>query len=381
MSENKVIMQVLPSLEMGGVERGVIEIATALQERGIPNIVVSNGGKMVVALEKIGVEHIQVPVHSKNPIRMWFNSIKLARIIRDKNVSLIHVRSRAPAWPVKWASQKTGVPFITTFHGFYGLKPRWFKQWYNAVMTQGQKIIAVSDFIAQHIIKEYGVNPDKIVRIHRGADTQYFNPERVSVKQVSDVFNQFQIPLGLPVISLVGRLSIWKGHVVLLKALSMMRNKELVCLFVGGKGGSTLLADIKRQIALLPSETRVQIIETCSDMPAAYALSDVVVAASTLPETFGRVAVEAGAMGRIVVATNHGGFCETVVDGETGFLVPPDDAKALADKLDAILEMSSAERQKMQEAALKHVQENFSTAVMADKTIRVYQELLGDSND
>lgn len=139
------------------------------------------------------------------------------------------------------------------------------------------------------------MNPDKIVRIHRGADTHYFNPERVSVKQVSDVFNQFQIPLGLPVISLVGRLSIWKGHTVLLKALSMMRNKEVVCLFIGSKGGSTLMSEIKRQIDLLPQETRVQIIETCSDMPAAYALSDIVVSASTEPETFGRVAVEAGA--------------------------------------------------------------------------------------
>lgn len=376
MAEKKGIMQVLPSLEMGGVERGAVEIATALQQQGIPNIVVSAGGKMVPQLEKIGVEHITVPVDTKNPIRMWLNALKIAKIARAKNVGLMHVRSRAPAWSVKWASEKTGIPFITTFHGFYGLKPRWFKERYNRVMTQGKKIIAVSDFIAAHIIKEYGVNPDKIVRIHRGADTHYFNPERVSVKQVSDVFNQFQIPLGLPVISLVGRLSVWKGHTVLLKALSMMRNKEVVCLFIGGKGGATLMEEIKRQIDLLPQETRVQIIETCSDMPAAYALSDVVVSASTLPETFGRVAVEAGAMGRIVVATNHGGSCETVIDGKTGFLVPPSDPKALADKLDTVLEMSAPERQKMQEAALKHIQKNFSTDVMADKTIRLYRELL-----
>jgi len=330
----------------------------------------------VSQLKKIGVEHITIPVDTKNPIRMWLNAFKLAKIARKKNVGLMHVRSRAPAWSVKWASEKTGIPFITTFHGFYGLKPRWFKERYNRVMTQGKKIIAVSDFIAAHIVKEYGVNPDKIVRIHRGADTHYFNPECVSVKQVSDVFNQFQIPLGLPVISLVGRLSIWKGHTVLLKALSMMRNKEVVCLFVGGKGGATLMSEIKRQIDLLPQETHVQIIETCSDMPAAYALSDIVVSASTEPETFGRVAVEAGAMGRIVVATNHGGSCETIVDGKTGFLVPPSDAKALADKLDAVLEMSASERQKMQEAALKHIRKNFSTDVMAEKTIQLYRELL-----
>jgi len=376
MSKQKTIMQILPSLEMGGVERGAVEIASALQQQGISNIVVSAGGKMVSQLKKIGVEHITIPVDTKNPIRMWLNAFKLAKIARKKNVGLMHVRSRAPAWSVKWASEKTGIPFITTFHGFYGLKPRWFKERYNRVMTQGKKIIAVSDFIAAHIVKEYGVNPDKIVRIHRGADTHYFNPECVSVKQVSDVFNQFQIPLGLPVISLVGRLSIWKGHTVLLKALSMMRNKEVVCLFVGGKGGATLMSEIKRQIDLLPQETHVQIIETCSDMPAAYALSDIVVSASTEPETFGRVAVEAGAMGRIVVATNHGGSCETIVDGKTGFLVPPSDAKALADKLDAVLEMSASERQKMQEAALKHIRKNFSTDVMAEKTIQLYRELL-----
>lgn len=376
MSENKVIMQVLPSLEMGGVERGAVEIAVALQQKGMPNIVISAGGKMVPALEKIGVEHITLPVDTKNPIRMWLNAIKIAKIARKKQVGLMHVRSRAPAWSVKWASEKTGIPFITTFHGFYGLKPRWFKLFYNRVMTQGKKIIAVSDFIAQHIIKEYEVNPNKIVRIHRGADVNYFNPERVSVKQVSDVFNQFQIPLGMPVISLVGRLSGWKGHLVLLKALSMMRNKEVVCLFIGSKGGKTLMDEIKRQMDLLPQETRVQIIETCSDMPAAYALSDIVVSASTLPETFGRVAVEAGAMGRIVVATNHGGSCETVIDGKTGFLVPPNDAKALADKLDMVLEMSASERQKIQEAALQHIRKNFSTEVMAEKTIQLYQTLL-----
>ena len=148
----KCVIQVLPALNQGGVERGTIEIAEALQKAGIPNCVISSGGKMVSELEALGVEHITLPVQTKNPIRMWLNSLKLAKIFKEKNAAVVHVRSRAPAWSVKWASKKTDIPFIATFHGRYGIYPKIFKKPYNRIMTQGENVIAVSAFIQQHLM-------------------------------------------------------------------------------------------------------------------------------------------------------------------------------------------------------------------------------------
>ena len=228
------IMQVLPSLKQGGVETGTIEIATALQRAKIPNIVVSNGGPMVEQLKKIGVKHIQLPVHSKNPIRMWLNSKKLARIALQNDVALMHVRSRAPAWSVKWASLKTGIPFISSYHGMYGIKPA-LKKIYNSVMLKGLCTIAVSECVKQHLMDVYHYPENKIHVIHRGADLKRFNPERVKQAELIQFAQDKQIPMDKPVITLVGRLSKMKGQNLLLQALSKMKHQELTCLLVGGK--------------------------------------------------------------------------------------------------------------------------------------------------
>ena len=182
-SMKKCVIQVLPALNQGGVERGTIEIAEALQKAGIPNLVISSGGKMVSELEDLGVEHITMPVQSKNPIRMWLNSLKLAKIFKEKNAAVVHVRSRAPAWSVKWASHKSGIPYIATFHGRYGTHPKIFKKPYNRVMTQGETVIAVSAFIQKHLMGEYGIPDQKIRLIPRGADTDKFDPDKISAAQ------------------------------------------------------------------------------------------------------------------------------------------------------------------------------------------------------
>ncbi|MDD3669448.1 MAG: glycosyltransferase family 4 protein [Alphaproteobacteria bacterium] len=370
------IMQVLPALEQGGVERGTIELARTLCAKNIPNIVVSSGGPMARALGKIGAEHITLPVQSKNPVVMALNAARLARLIRERGVSLVHVRSRAPAWSVKWACRWTQTPWVATYHGLYGVRPA-LKKWYNRVMLQGERVIAVSDFVRQHIGREYRVPADKIALIHRGADIDQFDPRQVPQRKVLALMQKYQIPPEKPIVVLVGRLSKIKGHGVLLDALRRMAHKELTILFVGSDQGRTgYTRELREKIKLLDGETDVRLAGGIADIAPVYALADVVVAPSVVPEAFGRTIVEAQAMGRIVVASDHGGARETIADGRTGFLFPNGDAAALARVLDHILGLSVAARRKIEQAGLRSVRNSFSVRKMCEKTIDLYEEVL-----
>lgn len=377
-SQQTAIMQVLPALEQGGVERGTIEVAKALRQKDIENIVVSSGGPMVHALNKIGVEHITLPVHSKNILTMWLNAGRLARVIRDKKVSLVHVRSRAPAWSVKWACRRTKTPWIATYHGIYGTTPG-LKRWYNRVMLQGEKVIAVSDFVRRHIMREYHAPAGKIALIHRGADIDKFNPRQAAQEKMLSFMRKHQISPEKPILVLVGRLSKIKGHIVFLDALRDMKHKEITVLFVGSDQGRTDYAkELRDKIKSLDAATDVHLVGGVSDVATVYALADIVVAPSVVPEAFGRTIVEAQAMGRVVVASNHGGACETIKDGRTGFLFPNADAAALARVLDKILSLPVSARQKIEKASIQSVRDSFSAQKMCEKTIEVYQEVLNE---
>lgn len=369
-------MQVIPSLIMGGVERGTVEIAAALQKAGIRNLVVSAGGRMVADLERLGVEHITLPVASKNPFVIWRNVYRLASLVREKGVTLMHVRSRAPAWSVLGASRKTGVPFLATYHGVYGTHPAFLKKPYNAVMTKGVKVIAVSDFVKRHLLQEYGVPESRIVRIYRGADTSVFSPERVTPERAKTVRAAYGIAPETPVLTLVGRLTRLKGHTLLLDAFLKMKHQNLACLFVGSDQGRTeYTQELQRRIAQLPKGFSVQIVQTSPNMPETYAISDIVVNPSLVPEAFGRVVPEAQAMGRLVVGAAHGGACETIQDGKTGFLFTPGDADSLAAKLDAALDLPCSERNKICSAALESVRANFSIRRMCEETLALYRDI------
>ncbi|MGN0919519.1 MAG: glycosyltransferase family 4 protein [Alphaproteobacteria bacterium] len=372
----QTILQILPSLKQGGVETGTIEIASALQKAGIPNLVVSNGGEMVAQLDKIGVKHIQLPLHSKNPFRMWLNSKKLAQIVRENDVALMHVRSRAPAWSVKWASQKTGIPFISSYHGMYGIQPV-LKKLYNRVMLQGLCTIAVSESVKKHLMAVYHYPENKIHVIYRGADLKRFNPDYIPFDKAEEFAQKKQIPLDKPVITLVGRLSKMKGQNLLLEALSKMRHQELTCLLVGGKANPEYEQLLKDEIAKLPGTITVRTLSASAlEIPLVYMLSDVVVSASVIPETFGRTIAEANAMKKIVIAFNHGGPTEIIQDQKTGFLIPVSDTDSLAQKLDQVLEMNSSQKKKMEEAARERIEECFSIQKMCQKTLELYQEIL-----
>ena len=377
------ILQVLPALGQGGVERGTVEIARALADAGIPNAVASAGGRLVHALDDLGVEHLALPLDRKNPFTLRKCAKKLAEYCEKEDVTLMHVRSRAPAWAVKWASKRCGVKWIATFHGVYGTKPKFLKIPYNRVMLQGERTIAISEYVRRHILDTYkGVDPERLVLIHRGANTGAFSPDAVPREVwMAKKTEQYGFEADRPVITLPGRLTRWKGQEIFLEALGMMRNRRFGVLILGSDQGRTEYSDHLRTMAgKLSDETRVVFRDHTSQMPLVYALSDIVVnASSAQPEAFGRTIPEAQATGRLVLATAHGGACETVKDGETGFLVPPGDAKAMAAKLDEMLEMPEEAKAKMRAAAVESVRANFSTAKMCEKTLALYRELHGEA--
>jgi len=375
------ILQVLPALEQGGVERGTIEIARALSKAGVPNAVASAGGRLVHALDDLGVENLLLPLDRKNPFALRRCAKKLAEYCTSEGVTLMHVRSRAPAWAVKWASAMCGVPWLATFHGVYGTSPKFLKIPYNRVMLKGERTIAVSNYVRQHILDTYkDADPEKVVLIHRGADTDVFRPDAVP-REIAEAkkTQQYGFEKDFPVITIPGRLTRWKGQEVFIEALGMMRNHRYGVLVLGSDQGRTEYSDGLRTMAgKLPDETRVVFRSHTSEIPVVYALSDIVVnASSAQPEAFGRTIPEAQASGCLVLATAHGGACETVKDGETGFLVPPGDAKAMAAKLDEMLEMSEEAKAKVRAAAVESVRNDFSTAKMCEKTLALYREIHG----
>ena len=371
------ILQILPALGTGGVERGTIEVAQALAAAGIPNAVASAGGPRVADLVALGVSHFTLPLDTKNPFTIRRNAARLADLARREGFTLMHARSRAPAWSAYWASRRADVTFLTTFHGVYGTSPRFLKIPYNRVMTKGAKVIAVSNFVKRHVIETYGVPEEKVVRIHRGADTRTFRPDAVSPEQAAARRAALGFAPDVPVVTLPGRLTRWKGQTILLDALARMRHRELGCLIVGSDQGRTdYSAELKAMAARLPPETKVVFLEHADDMPCIYALSDIVVnASSAQPEAFGRVIPEAQAMGIVTIGTAHGGACETIDDGVTGFLVPPGDIDALAAKLDEVLDLPADRKAAIRAAALDSVRTNFSTDRMCAETIALYRSL------
>ncbi len=373
------VLQVLPALVTGGVERGTIEVAHALAEVGWTSVVASSGGPMVRELTRVGVEHIELPLESKKPWVMRRNIRLLEDIIVDRKIDIVHARSRAPAWSAWAAANNTGARFITTFHGTYNLGGFGFKQIYNSVMTRGEKVIAISDFIAEHVCRIYGVPPEKIRVIHRGVDLKKFNPVRVSPERIIQLAHKWRLPDGYQVIMLPGRLTRWKGQEVLIRALAELGRHDIRCLLVGSEQGRTAyLNELKELARKLEVADVVHMVGECSDMAAAYMLADVVVSPSTDPEAFGRVVVEAQAMGRPVISSAHGAPCETILPGRTGWLATPGDPSALAEALHRFFSMSAEERGDMAALAQEFVRVNFSKESMCNRTLDVYREVLAE---
>ena len=375
--EELVVLQVLPELNQGGVELGTIEIASELQKRGIKNFVASEGGRMEGALERLKVKHFTLPLKTKNIFKMWLNSLRVAKIIKDNGITIVHARSRAPAWSAYWAAKKCGVHYITTFHGTYGLGPKGIKKVYNQVMTFGERVIAISNHIKEHIIKNYGTDESKIRLIARCVNMENFDVENTSAERMIKFLEENSIPADKPLVTLIGRLTNWKGQKLLIEALSKIKDMDFHCLLIGDDQGRTQYSEeLHDMIEQYGMEDRYTFIRHVSDVPAAMLVSDVVLSTSIEPEAFGRIAIEGQAMGRVVVASDIGGSKETVIDGVTGKLFKSGDADDLANAIKWALSLSKEDKDKIGANAVKNVKEHFTKQIMCDKTISVYEELI-----
>ena len=375
-----VVLQVLPSLQAGGVERGTIEIARAIVGAGGTALVASAGGRLVPQLERSGAVHLPLGLMTRDPLSIWLNSRRLAHLIRHHRVDLVHARSRAPAWSARWAALRTGTPFVTTWHGVYS-ETLPFKRSYNAVMASGDRVIAISRFVAERVASRYRVGPDRLRTIPRGADTDAFDPAAVRGDRIHALARQWQLP-DAAVIMLPGRVTAWKGHALLLDALALLRAEapalDWVCVLVGPTpdGRRSFGRTLAQQADRLGLRSRLRFAGHCADMPAALALADLVVVPSLHPEPFGRAVVEAQAMRRPVLAAAHGAALETVEPGVTGYAFPPGDAAALAALLRHVLSLPPDERARVGAAARARVLSHYTTEAMQQATLDVYEELL-----
>lgn len=369
------VLQVVPSLITGGVERGTLDLAAALTAAGWTSFVASAGGPMERELARTGATHLTLPLASKNPLVIRRNAASLREIVRRYRIDIVHARSRAPAWSAYWAAQATRRRFVTTFHNAYDVGGA-LKRKYNSVMAKGERVIAISHFVADHVASVYGVEPDRLRTIQRGIDLRIFDPRRVTGERVAALAAQWRIPDGSLVVMLPGRLTRWKGGLDLIEAVARLGRPDVVCVMVGTEQRRGFRRELEISIERHGLGAQFRIIEDCRDMSAAYALCDLVVSASTDPEGFGRTIVEAQAMGRPVVATDHGGARETILPGSTGWLVPPHDAGALAGAIGEALALDRAARDALGRRAITHVAACFSRERMCSETIAVYEELL-----
>lgn len=372
-----VILQVVPALNSGGVEQGVIDINAAIVRAGGKSIVVSSGGLRAHEITKAGGVHIEMPVHSKNPLVMAANVGRLRKLIRDMNVDIVHACSRAPAWSAGRAVAGTQARYVTSCHAAHKLGGM-LKRAYNAAIAKGERVIAVSHFLADYLEQNYKVDPNVLRVVHRGVAIEKFHPNSVTPDRLIRASQMMRIPEGAAVVMLPARISRTKGHMFLLDAIAALGKKDLFCLFVGSDiGNEHYRKELEAYIQAKGLGSASRIITNCDDMPAAYMISTVVVCPTLQPEGFGRVPVEAQAMGRPVIATDHGGTRETILRDETGWLVAPGDVDALTRALHEAISLDARGRAMLATRGMAHVAHHFTNEQMCESTLDVYAELLG----
>lgn len=376
-SSHFTICQIIPALGAGGAEQGCIDVAAALKSIGAGSLVISHGGHRVPELLRSGTTHINKPMHSKNPLIAWQNYNDLKLIIDEHKINALHVRSRAPAWPAFYAARAKKIPFITTCHAPYTIHNNEWKRRYNAIMARGDRVIAISEFVKNYLLTNYKIDEKNIRLIPRGVDLNKFHPSKVTSERLIKLNHEWRVPDGARIILLPGRLTKWKGQEILIEAMAKLKQNDVFAVLIGAdQGRHEYRHNLETLIRDKNLEQRVRVMDHCSDMPAAYALATIVCSTSTEPEGFGRISIEAQAMGRMMIASNHGGSTETIINEQTGYLVPPNNADALAQKIDDILKMNDDEKFEIARNAIQHIGQNFTKDLMVNKTLDVYRELL-----
>jgi glycosyltransferase involved in cell wall biosynthesis len=382
------ILQIIPQLDAGGAELSAVEVADAVVRAGGRAIVLAEPGRLAAEITKVGGEVVPFPAATKNPVRMLANASAIARIVRREQVDLVHARSRAPAWSAMWAARRTGVRFVTTYHGAYGEKNA-LKRLYNSVMARGDVVIANSRYTARLIAERYATPGARIEVIPRGVDVHKFDPDQIAEERVAALRSRWGVAPHEPVILLAARLTTWKGQPVLIDAIAKLlaagQLGSAVAVLAGDAQGRTAyVRSLEEQIARHGLKERVRLVGHVEDVAAAFAAAHVTVVASTEPEAFGRTAIEAAAVGCPVIATDIGAPPETVraepavaADAITGWLVPAGDADALAARLGDALALAPAARRDLGQRACRHVLGTYTVEAMQRRTLAVYDRLLG----
>ena len=383
MATNLKVLQVIPKLGYGGAETGCFDIAHYLPENNCESFIVTSGGELLKFVDKKKVKIFKLPVQSKNPLLIFINSIILIGIILLNNISIVHARSRAPAWSCLIASKITGRKFVTTFHGTYNFKNN-LKKFYNSVMVRSDLIIAGSNFIFSHIKENYSMYLNynkKFLVIFRGINVDYFDSSTTLENDEKKLLKQWDIEKDKKIILLPGRLTSWKGQEVFIEAVNLI-NIELgyeafYTVILGSDQGRELY---KKKLIRLSEQYRmskqIRFIDHCKNMALAYKVSDIIVSASNEPEAFGRVSVEAQSMGKPIVASNIGGSNETVIDEKTGFLFESNNAKSLSKQILRVLNMDETSLKMMGIEARKNVTQRFNVEKMCFSTYSEYKRLL-----
>ena len=378
------VLQVIPKLDYGGAETGCYDLAHFLPEQGCKSFIVTSGGVLLKFIKKEKVKVFRLPVQSKNPILILFNAIIISLIILIYNINIIHARSRAPAWSCLIATKITSRKFVTTFHGTYNFSNR-FKKFYNSVMVRSHLIIAGSNFIFSHINENYGDfflnRKRKLLVIFRGINTNYFNPQKISLSKIEKFSKKNSIDRNKFIILLPGRLSFWKGQKIFIEALKLLseqnNNQPFEGIIIGGDQGRSVY---KKQLIALVERYRlkkiIKFIDHCDEMPVAYKIANLVCSCSSEPEAFGRVSVEAQSMGIPIVASDIGGSTETIVKDKTGFLFKSGDSNALTNAIIMVMQKDYNSLKSIGFEGRKNILKKFDVDKMCHTTFTEYKKLI-----
>ena len=373
-----VIIQILPALNRGGGERGTVEVAEAIIKNGWKSVVISNGGLLTSQLKRVGATVYEVPVHRKNPF-LWGSARRQVKwILQQEGADIVHVRSRAPAWIALPAANSLGIATVSTVHSKFA-PTNIFKNIYNGKMLKADRVIAISHFVENEIFSHYGKSgvAEKLSVIHRGVDLRMFDPKAVNQQRIIAEADRLGLPDDKSIIMLPARATSWKGHEILIQALAQVPDKDAILMLLGIEDGPPAYAEKLRAMAVRNGlGGRVRIGAGSRDMPAALMLADVVAMPSIKPEPFGRVAIEALAMGRPVVAFRHGGAVESIDEGRTGWLADPLSVDSLAEAVQTALSLTPRKRRVLAKDARQQMTDQFSKDMMCERTLAVYKSLL-----
>ena len=374
--KNFNLLQIVPSLHSGGVEQGTIDVANFLGERNLGSFVVSNGGDMLTLLNKKNTNHFKLPVHSKNILAMPFIANKLNQIILENKINIVHVRSRAPAWLLQFIRNKK-FKSVSTFHNIYGSK-NFLKKTYNKALSKVNYIVAISEFVKSKIIDTYKIDGEKITVIKRGVDTKFFDPNTIDKNTFASFILKYDIPDNRKIIVYPGRLTEWKGQINFLKIIESFKDNQIICYFVGDDKNKSYVLKLMNEINKRNINQSCKILGHLSreNLKMMYRCADIVISSPLTPEGFGRTISESLAMKKIILSYDYGGAKEQLNELSKIYKISPHDNLEMRNKIEQVLTLSQAYKDKLGFISRKHVIKNFSNKKMLENYLNFYQNIV-----